>query len=81
MNIEQFILLLEAEFDDVEKGTIQPGTVFMEMNEWCSLYALILIAVVSTEYGVELNGDDLLDVKTVSDLYELIQRKRGFVVT
>ena len=75
MNIDLFIEMLEAEFEDVESGSMSPDTVFVEMKEWCSLYALIVMALVSTEFDVELSGDDLVGISTVSDLYNLIQNR------
>lgn len=76
MNIDQFTRLIEAELDEVKPGSMTPDTVFLEMNEWCSLYALILISFVSTEYDVSLSGDSLVDIRTVRDLYNYIQNQR-----
>ncbi|MDF1629942.1 MAG: hypothetical protein P1U78_09115 [Alcanivoracaceae bacterium] len=77
MNITDFIEKLEVEFEEVEKGSITPNTVFLDMKEWCSLYALIVMAIVSTDYDVDLSGDDLVGVATVSDLFDLIQRRKA----
>ena len=76
MNIDLFIEMLEAEFEDVESGSMSPDTVFVEMKEWCSLYALIVMALVSTEFDVDLSGDDLVSISTVSDLFELIEKRK-----
>jgi len=76
MDINQFIEKLEIEFEEVESGSMTPDTVFVEMKEWCSLYALIVMALVSTEFDIDLSGDDLLNISTVSDLFELIQRRK-----
>jgi len=55
----------------------QIDTVFFDMKEWCSLYALIVMAIVSTDFDVDLSGDDLIGVATVSDLFDLIQRRKA----
>lgn len=75
MDINAFIQMLEAEFEEVKPGSIAADTVFVEMKEWCSLYALIVMALVSTEFGVELSGDDMVGISTVSDLYHLVQNR------
>lgn len=77
MNINRFIEKLEVEFEEVESGSMRPDTVFVEMKEWCSLYALIVMALVSTEFDIDLSGDDLLDISTVTDLFELTQRRKA----
>jgi acyl carrier protein len=77
MTLDEFVALVEAEFEEVEKGTLKPDTVFVEMKEWCSLYALILMGLVSVEFDQELTGDDLVGIKTVSDLYNVIHQRNG----
>ena len=45
------------------------------MFEWNSINALILIAMVKTEYDVALTADDLINSKTVNDIYSLIESR------
>lgn len=77
MSIQDFIGLIEVEFEEVPKGTLSPDTVFTEMKEWCSLYALILMGVLSSEFDLELTGDDLVGIKSVQDLYNFVVRNYG----
>lgn len=72
MDINEFILKLEAEFEDVPKGTLTAQTSFRDMPEWSSMHALIIIALIDTEYGVTLNGEDLRSAVTVQDLFNII---------
>ena len=72
MKIEDFIDKLEAEFEDIEKGTLKPGSVFREVFEWSSINALILIALVKTEYDVTINAEDIANSKTIEDLFRII---------
>jgi acyl carrier protein len=39
------------------------------------MHALILIALVDTEYNVTLNGNDLRNLTTVTDLHALIESR------
>ena len=75
MGIEQFIKHIEAEFDDLKPGVLKPESNFREVFEWNSINALILIAMVKTEYEVTLTADDLIKSKTVKDIYSLVENR------
>lgn len=75
MNIEEFITHLEEEFDDIEPGTLNPTSIFREVFEWNSINALILIAMVKTEYDVTINAEDIANSKTVEDIYKIIESR------
>lgn len=72
MKIEDFIAKLEEEYEDLAPGTLNPGSVFREVFEWNSINALILIALVKTEYDVTINAEDIATSKTVEDLFRII---------
>ena len=75
MKIEDFIARLEEEYEDLAPGSLNPGSVFREVFEWNSINALILIALVKTEYDVVINAEDIASSKTVDDLYKIIQSR------
>jgi acyl carrier protein len=75
MNIEEFIQHIEAEFDDLKPGTLKADSHFREAFEWNSINALILIAMVKTEYEVTLTADDLIKSKTVRDIFSLVESR------
>lgn len=75
MNIEEFITHIEEEFDDIEPGTLKPTSIFREVFEWNSINALILIAMVKTEYDVTINAEDIANSKTVEDIYRIIESR------
>jgi acyl carrier protein len=75
MKIEEFIARIEEEFDDIEPGTLKPESIFREVFEWNSINALILIALVKTEYDVAINAEDIANSKTVEDIYRIIESK------
>ncbi|MGC8864635.1 MAG: acyl carrier protein [Bacteroidales bacterium] len=75
ITIEDFIKKIEDEFDELEPGKLKPESVFREMFDWNSINALVLIAMVKTEYDVTLNADDLVKSKTVKDVFEIIQSR------
>ena len=75
ITIEDFIKRIEDEFDELEPGKLKPESVFREMFDWNSINALVLIAMVKTEYDVTLNADDLVKSKTVKDVFDIIQSR------
>jgi acyl carrier protein len=75
MTAEDFIKNIEAEFEDLEPGKLKPETNFREVFEWNSINALILIAMVKTEYGAAINAEDIQKSKTVNDLFEVVKSK------
>ncbi|MCX6250123.1 MAG: acyl carrier protein [Bacteroidetes bacterium] len=75
MKIEDFIAKLEEEYEDIAPGTLKPQSVFREVFEWSSINALILIALVKTEYDVVINAEDIAASKTIEDLYKIIQAR------
>jgi acyl carrier protein len=77
MSIDTFIRQIEDEFDDLKPGVLKPESRFREVFEWNSINALILIAMVKTEYDVTLTADDLINSKTVQDIYTLVETRTG----
>ena len=75
MTTTQFISTLEAEFDELEPGTLKPDTDFRDLDEWSSMHALIIIALIDTEYDVTITGEDLSSIKTASELYEIVKSR------
>lgn len=73
--IEELIDLFYVEFDDVEPGSLKPNTDFRSVENWGSMHALIIIALVDTEFDVTLTGTDLRSVNTIQELYNLIKMK------
>ncbi|MCF8227923.1 MAG: acyl carrier protein [Bacteroidales bacterium] len=75
MKVEDFIAKIEEEFDDVESGVLKPESNFREHFEWNSINALILIALVKTEYDVSINAEDIRNAKTIRDLFGIIEKR------
>ena len=73
--IEDFIEKLEAEFDEIESGSLKGSTSFKDLEEWSSMQALIVIALVDEHYDVALSGEDLMQCETVQDIYNKIIEK------
>ena len=73
--MEKFIKNFAAQFDDTEMSEFTPKTVFKELDEWSSLIALSVIAMVDEEYDKRITGADLRSVATIEELYNVIEAK------
>ena len=75
IKVEDFITKIEAEFDELEPGKLKPESNFRDMFDWNSINALVLIAMIKTEYDVTINADDLVKSKTVNDVFSLVKSR------
>lgn len=50
-------------------------TKFKELEEWSSLTALSVIAMIDEEYDIAIKGDDMRAANTVGDLFNIVSSK------
>ncbi len=72
MELNQFVENFAAQFDDTDASVFTPATNFRELDEWSSLIALSIIAMVDEEYDVVLKGDDIRSAVTIQELFERV---------
>ncbi len=75
MEIKEFIENFADQFDETDANALSPDTVFHELEEYSSLIALSIIAMIDEEYNVTLNGNDMSTSVTIRDLFNTIQKK------
>jgi acyl carrier protein len=75
MDINDFINKIETEIDEFEEGSLKPGTNLRNTGAWTSMHALILIALIDTEYNVTITGEDLRTVTSIEDLYNIVKKR------
>lgn len=75
MELKDFIENFAAQFDDTDASEIKAETEFKELEEWSSLIALSVIAMVDEEYDVTIKGDDIRNASTVEDLFNAVKSK------
>jgi acyl carrier protein len=76
MELKKFIENFVSQFDDTDASAFQAGTVFKELEEWSSIIALSVIAMVDEEYNITLKGDDIRQASTIEDLFNIIKIKK-----
>ena len=75
MELRYFIEKFAELFDDTDASEIKADTVFKELEDWSSLIALSIIAMVDEEYDVTLKGDDMRAANTIEELYQIVKGK------
>ena len=75
MELNDFIKNFAAQFDDTDASEIKAETVFKDLEEWSSLTALSVIAMVDEEYDVKVKGDDIRNSQTINDLFEIVKSR------
>lgn len=75
MTLDEFIEAFAEEFDDTEVSEFKADTEFKTLDEWSSLVALSIIAMVDDNFDKTITGADIRGSKTIEDLYNLIQSK------
>ena len=75
MELKDFIVNFANQFDDTDPSEIKAETVFKELDEWSSLIALSIIAMIDEEYDIAIKGDDIRNSHTVEDLFNAMKAK------
>ena len=75
MELNEFVENFADQFDDTDASEIKAETVFKELDEWSSLIAMSVIAMVDEEYDVTIKGDDIRNSNTIEDLFNLVKSK------
>ncbi len=76
MELQEFITNFANQFEETDSSVFTKDTVFKNLDEWSSLLALSIIAMVDEEYGVALKGDDIRSANTIEDLYNIIKSEK-----
>ena len=75
--MEDFIELLKSNVDSFADLDLTPSTEFNKLDCWDSIALLSTIIAIEAEYGAGLSNDDIVNCSSISDLYELILKKKA----
>ncbi len=75
MELNDFIAHFAEQFEDTDKSQFTPKTIFHELEEYSSIIALSIIAMVNEEYDVAIKGSDMRAAVTIEDLYNIVKGK------
>ena len=75
MELNDFLAHFREQFDDTEPEAIEAGTEYKDLDEWSSLIAFSVIAMVKVEYGKTLTGAEIRHCNTVEELFNTVASK------
>jgi len=76
MNIENFIHHFAELLEDSNAEQITSSTKYHDLDEYSSLLALTIIAMIDEEYDVMIRGEDLRNAQTIEDLFNVVKEKK-----
>ena len=74
MNLNEFIENFAFQFDDTPTEDIKHDTIYEEIDEWSSLTALSVIAMIDQEYGVGIGAKEIIESSTVEGLFNTVMQ-------
>lgn len=75
MELNQFIANFAGQFEDTDPADITAETIYKDLDEWSSLVAFAVIAMVKMEYDKTVTGTEIRHCNTVEDLFNIIAAK------
>ena len=75
MELEDFVKKFADCFNQTELSVITPDTEFRKLEEWGSMMALIVIAMVDADFGKTITSEDLKNAGTIASLFEIVKNK------
>ena len=73
MDIKEFIEKFVDQFDEVPATEVTPETRHHEMDEWSSMIALSVMAMMDEEYDVQIKADEMRNSQTVQELFDIVK--------
>ena len=75
MTLDEFVSAFAAEFDETPEDQFKADTEYKALDEWSSLTALSIIAMVDEQMDKTITGADIRASKTIEDLFNLANSK------
>ena len=75
MEIKEFIQNFAGQFDETDASVFTAETVFHDLEDYSSLVALSIIAMIDEEYGVTIGANEMRSSVTIQDLFDQVKAK------
>ena len=72
MEFSHFITHFAELFEEMGVDDFSPDTNFRDNDEWCSMLALSVMAMVDEEYDVQLTANEMRKAETIQDLFDIV---------
>lgn len=77
MDQQTFIENFAGLFEDTDTSNFTLDTDFRDNEEWSSILGLECMAMLKMEYEVALRGEDIMNSKTIGDIYKIVEAKQA----
>lgn len=77
MELNEFIANFAEQLDETDPSTLNSETVFKDLEDWNSMVALSVIAMIDADYDVAVNGNTIQNVNTIGELFEAVKQIKG----
>ena len=77
MELNEFIANFAEQLDETDPSTLNSETVFKDLEDWNSMVALSVIAMIDADYDVAVNGNSIQNVNTIGELFEAVKQIKG----
>lgn len=77
MDQQTFIENFAGLFEDTDTSNFTLDTDFRDNEEWSSILGLECMAMIKMEYEVALRGEDIMNSKTIGDIYRIVEAKQA----
>ena len=75
MDFKKFVENFAEQFEDTDASVFTAETKYRELEEWSSLIALSILAMVDEEYDIQLKADEMRQTNTIQELFDLVSSK------
>ena len=73
MNINDFIQSFAGQFEETDPEVFTPETRFRDIDEWSSMLALYIMAMVDEEFDVQLTANEMRQAETIEELFDIVK--------
>jgi acyl carrier protein len=74
-DISTFVQNFASQFEETPIDAFSAETKFRELEEWSSMNALVIIAMVDEDYKVKLSGNEIKESNTIQDIFDKVIAK------
>ena len=75
--MKEFILFFAEQFDETADNLIMAKAKFRDLEEWTSMHALLVLAMIDENYDVVLPADILESCETIEDIFAAVQKMKS----
>lgn len=73
MDEKKFIRNFADQFEETEASVFTLETKFRDLDEWSSLVALSVMAMINEEYDVCISAEEMVNANTIQELFNTVQ--------